>query len=83
MNLKVITQNGIVLEKETESVSLPTSKGRVEILPLHADMVVILSTGKIFYNKKVIDSFGGFAQIYNGEVLIVSPKVSGMDILPV
>ena len=59
MNLKIITPEKIILEKEVLSMTVPTGTGELTILPGHANLLTTLSLGNITYHEtnKTNDEF--------------------------
>ena len=64
-------------DEQVESLILTTSRGEVEILPGHADMISRLETGRFVYSVNgkapvtgVISS--GFVSIENGKVKVIA-----------
>jgi F-type H+-transporting ATPase subunit epsilon len=51
INLKVVTLEGIVYQDFVDYISLPTSSGRIGILPNHSSLVSILAPGEMFIQK--------------------------------
>lgn len=71
MRLKVITKNGIELEQEVKSVTLPAVNGEMEVLPMHAGTVALLKTGELTYDNTKLPINEGVARIYNDEVTVL------------
>lgn len=51
INLKVATLEGVVYQDSIDSVSMPTTSGRIGILPGHTSIVSVIAPGEIFIEK--------------------------------
>lgn len=76
LTLRIITPQKIVLDTAVSSVKVPGVDGLIGILPRHAGMVTALDIGLLHYDeggqKKSIFVSGGFAEVRNNTVRVVS-----------
>jgi F-type H+-transporting ATPase subunit epsilon len=81
--LKVITPNGIDLEKKIDSVAIPTEIGEIEILPSHRPLVTILVPGGLVLKDGqehvtyAVDQ--GFVRVSNDVVSIITDELLNMS----
>jgi F-type H+-transporting ATPase subunit epsilon len=72
MDLIIISPEGTVLQKKTEQVTLPGSKGAFTVLEHHAPLISSLEKGVITYGngqgKLSIEK--GLVEVYNNSVKI-------------
>jgi len=74
--IEILSPEGIILNEEIISVSFPTTRGIITILPGHTNIVTKLNSGEITINtikgiKKIIVS-GGFIEIADNNVNVVA-----------
>ncbi|MDR1784350.1 MAG: ATP synthase F1 subunit epsilon [Endomicrobium sp.] len=74
--IEILSPEGIILNEEIISVSFPTTRGIITILPGHANIVTKLNSGEITINtikgiKKIIVS-GGFIEVADNNVNVVA-----------
>lgn len=77
MNFKIITPLRAALDAEVHGVKLPGSKGEMEILPGHADMIASIDNGELSYRLpggEVRSLFvgGGFLQVEGSHIILVT-----------
>jgi F-type H+-transporting ATPase subunit epsilon len=77
IKFKVVTPHRIMLEKEVDSVTLPTQTGQITILEHHIPLVSNLETGELTYKEKGQEFFfavsGGFVEVKpNNEVIVMA-----------
>ncbi len=77
MNFKIITPLRAALDAEVHGVKLPGSKGEMEILPGHADMIASIDNGELSYRLpggEVRSLFvgGGFLQVEGSRIILVT-----------
>lgn len=74
MLLKIISPVKEVLCAEVESVELPGSKGRFEVLAGHAPLISSLDEGRIVYKvcgrTASVPVTGGFVEVSNNAVTV-------------
>ena len=76
LKLKIITPEGIVLEKDVEQVTATAVDGELSILPEHEPIVTALAIDMLRYKLNREDEFaavmGGILEVKNNEVTILS-----------
>lgn len=77
-HLKIVTPEGLALDEQVSSVTLPSSQGEIGILPQHIDYNGLLGVGLLTYSKvgastvgKAVVS-GGFCQFGDGTLTILA-----------
>ena len=80
-SLKVYTPQGLVLEAQTDSVTIPGIDGEVGILPEHAQYVGVLGAGLLQYSvpgqqkpARLVVA-GGFASFQVNELIVLADGV--------
>jgi F-type H+-transporting ATPase subunit epsilon len=81
--IEILSPEGIVFKGEPASVSFPTTKGIITVLPGHTNLVTKLKSGEIIIEdmggtKKIIVS-SGFIEIVNNNVNVVVEFVAHSD----
>ncbi|MBX4187678.1 MAG: ATP synthase F1 subunit epsilon [Candidatus Doudnabacteria bacterium] len=75
IRFKIVTPDRILLEKEVESVTVPTQTGEITILQNHIPLVSNLKSGELRYKESGVDNFfavsGGFIEVREGNQVIV------------
>lgn len=83
LQLKIITPRKIAIEKEVDSVTVPTSGGEITILSHHANLFSLLVEGVIKFKKNNTEEFlaigGGYLQTDGEKVIILVSKAFGQD----
>ncbi len=83
LHLKIITPKKIVLEKEVDSVSVPTEKGEITILPHHVNLFSLLVEGIVKIKKQNKEDYlaigGGYLETDGEELNILVSKAYGQD----
>ncbi len=76
MNLSVISPEGTIYKDTVDEISLPTPDGEITILPHHVSLFTKMSDGIINIKKgnrdSIIATIGGFVEIIDGDVNILS-----------
>lgn len=76
MNLNVVSPEGTVYQDTVDEVSLPTPSGEITILPHHISLYSKMSDGVVTIKKgskeNIIATVGGFVEVDNGMVTILS-----------
>lgn len=75
MRLILITKEKKELEREVESIVLPSMEGEMEILPGHADTMVLLKKGVIAFDDTDLFIESGVAKISQNETVILTEGV--------
>lgn len=76
MQLKVITPERVLFEKEILKVSLPGQNGEMEVLPGHVPLVSLLKAGEVLVTtaegeEEPFAIAGGFVEVIANRVLIM------------
>ena len=80
LTLDIVTPSRKVVEGvKADFVKMPATKGQLEVLPGHTDLLTLLTTGPLSYvqdgkEKKFSISFG-FAEIRNDKVMVFAETV--------
>lgn len=76
MHLDILTPDRSLFSGEVESVTVPGSKGRFQILKMHAALVSSLEKGKVNVKtegrEEVIEISGGVIEVLNDKVVILA-----------
>lgn len=88
IRLKLITLNGIKLDKDVYEVMIPTKAGEIAVYGGHAPLVGVLDYGiiRIRDEKAVKDSqrqvmavYGGTLKVLNNELIILADEIEDPD----
>lgn len=83
LHLKVITPRKIVIDKQVNSVSVPTADGEITILPHHAHLFSLLIEGivkiRIDNNEDALAIGGGYLETNGETVTVLVSKAYGQD----
>ena len=80
-NLSILAPERTLIKNESVgSLIITTSKGEIEVLPGHADMISTLETGRFIYQptkgSKVVGVISsGFLNVENGSVKVVAETI--------
>ena len=77
IKLKITTPERVVLEKEFESVSLPTENGEITVLSNHVSLLTALVAGEVLAREKngqetFMAVSGGFMEFHDNEMNILA-----------
>lgn len=76
MKLKIIAAAMLLLDREVESVSIPSLEGELGIYPGHIPMFIGLDKGKVTYRadgaEESVPVTGGYAQVMPDRVIIMT-----------
>ncbi len=79
--LRVITPGGLQVEEQVQSVSLPSSRGEIGVLPGHVNYTTLLGIGVLEYLpiltdrvKKIVIS-GGFCSFREQTLVVLADSV--------
>ena len=80
-DLKVVTPDGVALQKKTISVVAPGTLGYLGILKNHAPLVTSLEKGNLTYKDEAgvphtLKIEGGFLEVRNNRVLVLTDKIT-------
>lgn len=73
MKLTIVSPEKVVYSGEVESVTVPGTKGRFEILNNHAPIVSTLTAGTVVCQGKeplTLNILGGFVEVAHNEVSV-------------
>jgi F-type H+-transporting ATPase subunit epsilon len=77
LHVSVISPEATLFDGEVASVVAPAHDGEVGILTGHAAMVAVLGTGRLrLGNGKAFTVEGGFLQVANDEVRVVTERAT-------
>lgn len=83
LNLKIITPHKVALNEEVISVTIPTYRGEITILPHHTNLFSLLVEGVIKIKKASIEDYlaigGGYLETDGQEVNILVSKAYGQE----
>ncbi len=75
IRFKIVTPERILLEKDVESITLPTQTGEITVLKNHIPLVSNLKAGELRFVENGNDNFfavsGGFVEVREGNEVIV------------
>lgn len=81
LQLLVVTPEKKIVEAEADEVELPGAMGYVGILPGHAPLITLLSTGVLTFKKGGTSSAyavsAGFAEVSNDRVSVLADSAEG------
>lgn len=76
IRVEVITPSSVIISKDVDQVSLPTSTGEIGVLPGHISMVTELSSGVLKYSEQSdVSSIAlhyGFAEIKDDKITLIT-----------
>ena len=76
LKVSVISPERVLFEGEAASVVAPAFDGEVGILDNHAPMMTLLGKGSLRLGDKRFDIEGGFLQVVDNNVRIVTEKAT-------
>lgn len=84
VKVKVLCPNKPVADVAAGSVSLPSTKGYIEILPDHAAMISELDMGELLVKKTSGDDLkyfvsGGYVQVKDNEVVVLADVIESAE----
>jgi F-type H+-transporting ATPase subunit epsilon len=75
MKFKIVTPERVLVEREVDSVTVPTQTGQITILKNHVPLVSNLKAGELSYrNGTQVDYFavsGGFVEVRNNNEVVI------------
>ncbi len=80
MKLKIVTPNEVFFEGAVEHVMVPGAEGYLGILGHHAPLVTPIEKGDLTYRDEhgktlTVQVEGGFLEVLNNRVLVLTDKV--------
>lgn len=83
LHLSIITPKKIVLEKDIEKITVPSSSGEITILPHHMHLFTLLQEGIIRYKSKEDEEYlaigGGYLETNGERVELLVTRAYGQD----
>ncbi len=83
MKLTIITPKQVVLEKDIEGVTVPSTEGEMTILPRHTNLFALLDEGIVRYWKGNEEEFlaigGGYVETNGKTVELLVSRAYGQD----
>ncbi len=79
LKVSVISPEAVLFEGETDSVIAPAYDGEVGILTGHAPLMALLGEGQLRLgtgSPRLFNVSGGFMQVLNGQVRVVTEKAT-------
>ena len=75
LNLYIFTPEQMLFQGRVESISLPGSQGRFQVLPGHAPLLSTLTTGALTYRQNgqehTVKVASGIAEVSEGRVRVL------------
>lgn len=76
INLEIVTPEKMVVSETVDTVSVPTAKGEIGIMPNHAPLISTLRSGVLSYSKagetlEMVVS-GGFVEVGSDKVSVLA-----------
>ena len=87
IDLQIVTPEKMVVDLKADSVTVPTAKGEIGILPNHAPLISTLRAGILHYksgnssDEMVIS--GGFVEVSGNKVSILADVAEAKDAIDV
>ncbi|OGK17379.1 ATP synthase F1 subunit epsilon [Candidatus Roizmanbacteria bacterium RIFCSPHIGHO2_01_FULL_39_12c] len=83
LNLRIITPQKVILEKEIEFVTLPTFSGEITVLPHHTNLFAMLVEGIVKIKSKEREDHlaigGGYLETDGEEVNVLVSRAYGQE----
>jgi len=83
LHLKIITPKKIVLEKDVDELTLPTSEGEITVLPRHINLFCLLVEGVIRFQKDNKEDYiavgGGYMETDGEHANVLVSRAHGQD----
>ena len=78
ISLKIVTPSEVVYSEEVDHVVIPTSRGKIDILPHHVPIIDTLSAGDIKIEKEGTTQYlavgSGFVEVYAEKVSLLTDQ---------
>lgn len=83
IDLQIVTPEKMVVDLQADSVTVPTAKGEIGILPSHAPLISSLRAGVLSYkaggsSEEMVVS-GGFVEVSGNKVSILADVAENKD----
>lgn len=88
IRLKLITLNGIKIDRDVYEVMVPTKAGEIAVYGGHAPLVSVLANGVIHIrndksvkdaDRETIAAYGGTLKVLNNELIILADEIEDPD----
>lgn len=87
LHLQLVTPSGTLMDREVDSVTLPTQVGQITVLPDHAPLVSVLTSGEALIvadtEKTSFVVAGGVVEVFQNTVAVLADSAeepSAIDI---
>jgi len=78
ISLEIVTPSEVVYSEEVDHVVIPTSRGKIDILPHHVPIIDTLSAGDIKIEKEGTTQYlavgSGFVEVYAEKVSLLTDQ---------
>ena len=74
LSLKIVSPEKIEFTGEVQSVKVPGTQGKFEILTDHAPIISTLQKGIVEYDGQQLEILGGFVEVQQNEVSLCVEK---------
>jgi F-type H+-transporting ATPase subunit epsilon len=78
IHLEIVTPERQVLKEEVDEVQIPGKDGYLGVLPGHAPLITMLSTGEVSYRKEKMTYFlavdSGYCEVLSEKVTVLAEK---------
>lgn len=90
IRLKLITLNGIKIDRDVYEVMIPTKDGEIAVYGGHAPLVSVLANGVIHIrdeksvkdkDRETIAAYGGTLKVLNNELIILADEIEDPDLV--
>ncbi len=83
IHLKIITPKKVVLDEEVKTVSIPTFRGEITVLPHHTHLFALLVEGVIKIRKEAVEDYlaigGGYMETDGRELHVLVSRAYGQS----
>jgi len=78
ISLEIVTPSEVVYSEEVDHVVIPTSRGKIDVLPHHVPIIDTLTAGDIKIEKKGTTQYlavgSGFVEVYAEKVSLLTDQ---------
>ena len=78
ISLEIVTPSEVVYSEEVDHVVIPTSRGKIDVLPHHVPIIDTLTAGDIKVVKEGITQYlavgSGFVEVYGEKVSLLTDQ---------
>ncbi len=83
LTLDIVTPDAKVYSESVDEVGLPTSEGRIHVLPHHVPLIAKLNAGEIKVHKgtqiEMLAVGSGFVEVYGDKVSILTDQAINVE----